>query len=259
MFERITPEQAGISSKNILRFLKVLDSYGFSTHDVIMARGDKIFCESYYKPFNKDFKHRLYSASKSFVGVAVGLAVDDGLLSLDDKFIKFFPEAENENINDYLRETTVRDLLTMSTSMQKGVDWFSRRPNDRVPIYFMKPADKMPGTVYEYDSSGTYMLGVIVERLTGKPFLKYMQEKFLDDIGFSKDAYCIQSPGGYSFSDSGVVCTARDFLLFARFVMNKGEWNGKQYMSREYLEAATSRQVDNQNGFYVGGFHGYGY
>ena len=259
MFNKITPEQAGISSRNILDFLRTLDQYGFSTHDVIMARGNDIFFECYYKPFDKDFKHRLYSSSKSFVAIAIGLAIDDGLLSLDDKFIKFFPEAQNENLDDYLAQTTIRDMLTMSTSMQRGVDWFGRRPDDRVPIYFMKKSDKIPGTIYEYDSSGSYMLGVIVERLTGKPFLKYMQEKFLDDIGFSKDAYCIQSPGGYSFADSGVVCTARDFLAVARFTMNKGEWNGKQYMSREFLEDATSRLVDNQNGFYQGGFHGYGY
>ncbi|MBQ5810432.1 MAG: serine hydrolase, partial [Clostridia bacterium] len=72
MFQNITPEQAGISSKRVLNFFKVLDNYGFNTHSVIMARGNNIFAEAYYKPFDKDFKHRLYSASKSFVGIAIG-------------------------------------------------------------------------------------------------------------------------------------------------------------------------------------------
>ena len=88
-FKKTTPEEAGISSKAVLSFLKTLDACGFSTHSIVMARGDKLFTELYYAPFHKDFKHRMYSVSKSFVSIAVGMAIDDGLLSLDDKFMKY--------------------------------------------------------------------------------------------------------------------------------------------------------------------------
>ena len=67
MFKKVTPEKAGISSKTVLRYLNILEDYGLSTHSIIMARGNDIFLECYYKPFNKDFKHRMYSVSKSFV------------------------------------------------------------------------------------------------------------------------------------------------------------------------------------------------
>ena len=85
----ITPEKAGISSKRILDFFKRYDSYNAYTHSVIMARGDHIFAECYYAPFDKDFKHRMYSTSKSFVGVAIGLCEEDGLISLDDKLVDY--------------------------------------------------------------------------------------------------------------------------------------------------------------------------
>ena len=91
-FKKTTPEEAGISSKKVLDFLKTLDACGFSTHSILMARGEKLFAEVYYAPFDKDFKHRMYSVSKSFVSAAVGIAADEGLLSLDDPFIQFFPE-----------------------------------------------------------------------------------------------------------------------------------------------------------------------
>ena len=95
-FRKTTPEEAGISSKTVLSFLKTLDSCGFSTHSILMARGDKLFTEVYYAPFHKDFKHRMYSVSKTFVSMAIGMAIDDGLLSLDDKFISFFPAFEEK-------------------------------------------------------------------------------------------------------------------------------------------------------------------
>ncbi|MBQ7901190.1 MAG: serine hydrolase, partial [Clostridia bacterium] len=99
MFTNVTPEEAGISSKRVLEFIKTLDSYKLRTHSIIMARGDKIFAEGYYAPFDKDFKHRMYSVSKSFVAMAVGLAEQEGLLSLDDRFMDYFPEYRNENVN----------------------------------------------------------------------------------------------------------------------------------------------------------------
>ncbi len=244
-FKTITPEKAGISSKNVLNFIKTLESYNACTHSIIMAKGENIFAEMYYKPFHKDFKHRMYSVSKSFVSIAVGMAADDGLLSLDDKFVDYFSEYLNEYTDDKLRECTIKDFLTMETSMQCGIWWFGTGTKDRTEVYFRKPSDKICGTLFEYDSPGSYMLGVIVEKVTGKPFLEYIKEKALLEMGFSPDAYCLKVPGGHSFGDSGVMCTARDLLIFARFVMNKGKWNSKQYMSREYLEAATSKLVDN--------------
>ena len=91
MFKNVSPEQVGISSKKVLEYIKTLDSYKLKTHSIIFARGDKIFAECYYKPFHKDFKHRMYSISKSFVAIAVGLAEQEGLLSLDDTLASFFP------------------------------------------------------------------------------------------------------------------------------------------------------------------------
>ena len=95
----------------MLKFLKVLDEYNFSTHSFIMMRGNEIFAEGYYAPFHKDYQHRMYSVSKSFVGVAVGLAVEEGLLRLEDKFVKFFPEFVGEDAPRVLKDMTIRVLM----------------------------------------------------------------------------------------------------------------------------------------------------
>ena len=126
---KCTPEQAGIQSKYVRRFYEFLDKCNLSTHSVIMARGERIFSECYYAPFTKDFLHRMYSVSKTFVSIAVGFCVQDGLVSLEDSMDKFFPEHLGRE-GAIRHTTTVRELLTMRTDMT-GVNWFRKRPSDR--------------------------------------------------------------------------------------------------------------------------------
>jgi CubicO group peptidase (beta-lactamase class C family) len=87
-----TPEQMGISSRHVLAFYKALEQQHLTTHAVILSRGDSIFSEHYWEPITVDFKHRMYSVTKSFVSIAVGFCQQDGLLNLDDPMMKYFPE-----------------------------------------------------------------------------------------------------------------------------------------------------------------------
>ena len=160
MFRIVSPEQAGVSSEKILKFLKTLEKYHFCTHSILMARGKDIFAEAYYAPFHKDFKHRMYSISKSFVAVAVGLAAEDGLLNLDDKFIKYFSEYLNENVNRKMQDMTIREMLTMETSQTGQVDWFHSDTEDRCEVYFRTAGKRVSGTTFEYDSPGSFRLQV---------------------------------------------------------------------------------------------------
>lgn len=251
-----TPEEMGISSKHVLDFYKELDKCHLSTHAVILSRGENFFSECYYAPFHKDFLHRMYSTSKSFVSIAIGFCEQDGLLSLDDPMSRFFPEYPG---NTQLHATTIRELLMMKTTLDRSGGWFSKGDRDRCAYYFDLEPQKYPDTLFAYDSAGSFMLGVIVEKVTGKPFLKYLQEKVLDDIGFSKDAYCLQCPGGHSWGDSGIMCTARDLWRFARFVLNKGMWNGKRYLNEAYIEKATTPCVVTNSYGFDDSYHNHGY
>lgn len=260
MFTNITPEKAGISSKHVLAFLKVLEQYHFCTHSFIMERGGQIFAEGYYTPFHKDFKHRMYSVSKSFVAVAIGLAEEEGLLNLDDPMVKYLPEYINENTNDKFKNMTIREMLMMETSQEGQVNWFTSGCSDRTEVYFRTPGRRVSGTTFLYDSSGSYILNVIVEKLTGKPFLEYLKDRFLLQCGFGADSYCLKCPGGHSFGDSGVMCTSRDLLTFARFVMNGGTFDGVRYMNEAFLNEATKKQVSNDHSGIVNyNTFGYGY
>ncbi len=242
-FSKATPESSGIKSENILNLIKVLDSYKMSTHAVIMAKGNSIVAEGYYKPIEKDFQHRMYSVSKSFVAMAIGLAYTEGLLSLDDTISSHLPEY-TEGKDEHFKSVTIREMLTMRSNVNRFSPWWGLT-DDRSKAYYENPTGQLPGTLFAYDSMGSALLGNIVERLTGKTFLGYLKDSFLLEMGFSKESYTLYEPGGHTVGDSGIVCTARDLLIFARFILNKGEFNGRQIIDRTFMEEAVKKQSDN--------------
>ena len=91
-FKRITPEAAGIPSAAVANFIDRLEDKTLPIHSFLVLKGDTIATEAYWKPFDATFRHRMYSTSKSFVSVAIGILAGDGRLSLDDRAVDFFPE-----------------------------------------------------------------------------------------------------------------------------------------------------------------------
>ena len=243
MFNEKTPESLGISSEKILDFLKFLDSYKMSTHSVIMARGNSIVAECHYAPINQNFLHRMYSVSKSFVSMAIGLAFTEGLLSLDDTILSHLPEYA-EGKDDYFKSVTIRDMLSMQSNVNRFSPWWGLT-DDRSKAYYTVTTGQLPRTLFAYDSMGSALLGNIVERLTGKTFLDYLKDSFLLEMGFSKESYTLYEPGGHTVGDSGIICTAKDLLIFSRFILNKGEFNGRQIIDRTFMEEAVKKQSDN--------------
>ena len=262
MFNTISPEKAGISSALVEKFVKALNSRGLVMHSVLLARGEDIFAECYWKPFHKDFCHRMYSETKSFVAVAIGLLLEDGKLNLSDKIVDHFPEKLGGGPHGYLKDLTIEQMLTMETCGVEGVEyWFYDSDPDRTHQYFNENKGAVPsGMRWEYDSCGSQVLSSLVEKLSGKSLFDFLNERIFTHLGTFKTATILKTKTDDSWGDSALICTPRDMASFARFVMNYGNWHGKQLMSADYLKRATSRIVDNNlNGFDGALTQGYGY
>lgn len=259
MFEKITPEKAGISSKHLISFIKKLERYESKTHALFMAKGDKCFLDAYYKPYSKESLHRMYSQTKSYVGIAIGLLVDEGKIKLDDKIVTFFEEKIDKPIK-YLNDLTIEDMLLMSTSGYPA-SWFSVEEKDRTRHYLNGERDTHPSkTVWSYDSTGTQVLSSLVEKLSGLPLLEYLRKKLFNEMGTFKTAKILKAPNGDSWGDSALLCTIYDMASFAYLLLNEGNWKGKQLISREYVKKAIAKQVDNrENCHYSNSNYGYGY
>ncbi len=259
MFEKITPEQAGISSKIITDLIEMLEDRGAATHGILFMKDGKIFAEGYWEPFHKEFCHRMYSQTKSFVGVAIGLLEEEGKLSLDDKIVDHFPEKIDGEISSNFETQTIRDMLMMCT-LGGSSKWFGCGDPDRTHWYFNENRKgRVPGAFWAYDSPGSQVLCSLVEKLSGKSLLDYMKEKLFNHMGAFKTAKVLKTPNGDSWGDSAMVCTLRDMAMFGQFVMNYGVWEGKRLMNEKYLREATSKLTANNENSHFNEAHQFGY
>lgn len=237
-----TPEREGVPSRAIARYLRALEAQKMYMHSVMFVRHGKIIFEAYYKPFGPAFRHRLYSCSKSFVSVAIGVLAAKGVIGLDDKCVDYFPEYA-QGADPYLCETTIRDLLRMASPYTRGANYAPEDPSWE-KTFFTDEVSHVPGSVFSYCTSGTTILCAIIKRVTGADFLDVLRPAF-DEIGVSRDIFSIETPEGIAWGGSGVCATAREFAKFANLCMHYGLSDGKQLLPRDYMMEATSRQIDN--------------
>lgn len=260
MFERITPEEAGVSSRKIARMLSFLERGGVVLHSMLLMKGDKVFGEYYWKPFDEHFCHRMYSETKSYVGIAIGLLLTEGKLSLDDPILSYFPDKLDCEPFPHLGEQTVRDMLTMRTGAS-APNWFRTEDPDRVHEYLNASKDRgIPGTIWQYDSAGSQVLCALVERLSGMSLFDYLNERIFRHLGTFRTAEMLKTPNGDTWGDSALLCTTRDMASFVRLLMKGGLHEGKQLIDAGYVAEACSRVTDNHEGAFTDySEFGYGY
>ena len=233
-----------ITQSDVSLFRSVLDRQGCNMHAILIAQGGKLLHEEYRAPFAADAPHRMYSVTKSFVSLALGCLIGDGKLRADERIVSFFPDKLPREVPDWLAEQTVEDMLRMRTCMG-DINWFRPGVTDRLSYYFSQKPVRPAGTLFHYDSTGTYVLGCLAERLSGKGLLAFMKERFLDEIGGFENAQMLAVPDGTPWGDSALLCTPRALLNAALLVRAGGEWNGKQLVPREYVERATKSMLPN--------------
>jgi len=240
-----TPEAVGIPSGAIQRFWESLEDKHLCIHSMAIVRHGKLCAECYWKPFHKDRKHRMYSTSKSFTSAAIGILIGDGKLKLSDKVADFFPEYIPANPSPWLLEATVQDLLKMSTYLSSTSYWFGC--DDWGRSFFEKPVTHKPGQSFYYDTSGTTTLNLLVTKLTGLEYTKFLEPRLFEPLGMSEDIWCVRTGCGHDWGGSGMQATTRDLAKFALCIMSGGRSrDGKQLIPEWYVKEATSKQIDNR-------------
>ena len=237
---RSTPEAEGVSSKAILTFLDSARASKHEFHSFMFLRHGKVIAEGWWNPYSPELKHTLNSASKSFTSTAIGFAISEKKLSLDDKVASFFPEYLPDTITVFLSNLRIRDLLSMSTGQRRepqltGDDIW-------VKSFLAMPFFSQPGTIYRYNSSATYMLSAIITKVTGQKVIDYLTPRLFEPLGiegmdWETDAYGINT-GGW-----GLRLKTEDLAKFGQFYLQKGKWNGKQLLPKSWVEEATSLKL----------------
>jgi CubicO group peptidase (beta-lactamase class C family) len=246
---RSTPEEQGISSSAILDFVKAADKNINTFHSFMIVRHGHVISEGWWKPESADKQHILNSVSKSFNSTAVGLAVQDGKLKLDDPVLKFFPEDAPENPSENLKAMTVRDLLTMTC----GHETEAKRDNGgpSVKQFLAHPVPFKPGTHFQYNTMGSYTLSAIVTKVTGQTSLEYLKPRLFEPLGIENPKWD-SSPEGNSLGGYGLFLRTEDVAKLGQLYLQKGKWEGKQLISQEWVKQATSKQVPNERESHAG-------
>jgi CubicO group peptidase (beta-lactamase class C family) len=253
---RSSPESQGISSSAILAFIEAADKNIESMNSFMLMRHGQVVAEGWWAPYSAESPHSLYSLSKSFTSTAVGLAIAEGKLSVDDEVLKFFPEDAPKEPSKNLKAMRVSDLLRMSTGHQAE----PRRTTETAwtKTFLAQPVPNKPGTHFLYNTSATYMLSAIVQKATGMTVLDYLKPRLFEPLGIEHPTW-ETSPQGITTGGFGLSIRTEDIARFGQLYLQKGTWNGKQLVPAAWVEAATARQTSNGSSPNSDWDQGYGY
>lgn len=262
---RSSPEAQGISSASLLAFLDAAEQKLDALHNFILVRHGHVVIEAGWAPYSPDKTHILHSLTKSFTSTAVGFAVTEGKLNVDDPVLKFFPEDAPANPSAELKAMRVRHLLTMSTGhVAADINAFpyrgrgaESRPN-LVKAFFAMPITSTPGTKFEYDTAASHMLSLIVQKVTGQTVQAYLEPRLFRPLGF-RDFVWEKDFNGSPFGGFGLHMHLEDIAKFGQLYLQKGKWQGRQLIPAAWIEEATSKQMDNSHGTNSDWEQGYGY
>jgi CubicO group peptidase (beta-lactamase class C family) len=256
---RSTPEAEGVSSEVLLELITTLETQVTELHSLMLVRHGRVVAEGWWAPYTPGDMHSMYSVTKSFNSTAVGMAVDAGLLTVDDLVSSFFPELMPAAPAPAFQSMTVKHLLTMATGHTQDVlDGMRRAPAGAwTKAFFETAVPSTPGTTFFYNSGASYVLGAIVQKLTGQTVEEYLTPRLFEPLGISNRIWGA-SPEGVNMTDGGLSITTEELAKFGQFYLQKGQWDGQQLVSEEWATDATSKQIstgaDNGNWNF-----GYGY
>jgi CubicO group peptidase (beta-lactamase class C family) len=225
-----------------------LDSLLLASNTVafLIIQHDTILYERYFRKYDQESLVASFSMAKSYTSALVGCALADGLIrSVEDKMVDYLPELKGRGLDD----VKIRHLLQMTSGIHHQENYYN--PFAGVArLYYGKHLHRqirqigkdMPaGKEFKYKSINTQLLGEIVTRVTGKSLTQYMNEKIWSQIGTEYPAtWSIdQEKGGMEKAFSSINATARDFAKFGRLYLHNGNWNGKQLISKDWVQEST--------------------
>jgi CubicO group peptidase (beta-lactamase class C family) len=244
---RSTPEAQGVFSQSILDFLVAVEKEKFELHSFMMLRHGHVVAESWWEPYGPEFVHTMYSMSKSFTSTAVGFAVAEGKLSVEDKVVSFFPDDLPATISANLAAMRVKDLLTMSTGNEKEPTGTVVKEDNWVRTFLAQTIAHQPGTQFMYNSVATYICSAIVQRLTHQTVLEYLTPRLFAPLGI-KGMKWETCPHGINTGGWGLSIQTEGMAKFGQFLLQKGKWNGEQLLPAAWVEEATRFHIQQPGG-----------
>ncbi len=211
-------------------------------HSIMILKHGEVVYEKWLNGQDATTPHPMFSVSKTFTATAVGLAINEGKLHLNDSVVKFFPDKLPAEPSDNLKAMTVRDLLTMTCGHDTEPNSHRKDSIDWVEGFLSWPVVHKPGEYYLYNSIGTYMLSAIVQQVTGEKLIDYLDTRLFQPLHIDRPEW-EESPQGINCGGWGLSLKTEDMAKMGQLFLQKGMWNGKQIVPAEWLKEMSSYQV----------------
>ena len=261
LLPRSTPAAAGVSSRAVGALLDRLAERSVECHSIMVVRHGQVVAEGWWAPYSAARPHLLYSLTKSFTSVAVGLAIADGLLALDDRVVEVLPDHVPAGVDAQARRLTVHHLLSMTTGRLTDslTGAWELEPGDLVRGFLRVPFDGPEGGRQTYDNATAGVLARMVERVTGRGLPELLDDRLFRPMGIDH-AEWDRVAGGAAFGFHGLHLTTEAVAAFGELLLRGGRWGDQQLVPRDWIELATSKHAETpDDGPNPDGKVGYGY
>ena len=240
----VPPGRAGISETALHRLLDRIEQEQIQFHSLMILRHGVVGAACWWKPYGPDLPHHLYSFSKSVVSLAVGIAIEEGLFSLDNLVADFFPEKISAKADSRIYELTVRHLLIMSSGVQFN-EIFVVTEGDWVEKFLNAPFAFSPGEKFHYNSMNTHILSAIIQKTAGQGLAAYLKPRLFEPLGI-REVQWDCSPDGIEAGGWGLYLRTEDLAKIALLCLQKGVYQGRQLVPAGWIADVSSIQIDNQ-------------
>jgi len=235
----------GVALKEVYKYVHE-ESNAWPIRSLLVFRNNKLVAESYMKdPADRTNLHPLWSATKGHIGILTGIAVDKGLISIEDKISVFFPNAPSNK-----KEITIENLLTMKSGINyenggyNGGDGilFREIPSNSVDFVLGLGMHSSVGTTFRYKNSDPHLLSAIIQEKVGKTTCDWAKEVLFDKIGITRLEWRTYKDG-VTFGGFGILTIPREMGKIGQLVANGGMWNGEQVVSTKWIDEMTTPRV----------------
>ncbi len=231
------------SNGKIESLLSCFDEEGIAIHSFLCAKANDILSEVYYSPFKRETLHRMYSVTKSINALGIGILLKKGMLSLDDSVVSYFREYVNENTDERIKRTTLRNLLMMKSPFSRTCYKEGARNSNNVSTYhdnwvksfFTVKPDHDPDAFFSYDTGSATVLSKIIEKVSGKSYIEFFKDELFKPLNISEDTYILSDSHGNPQGGSGLMMRPLDLLKLI-YLVSKG---GLSFIDESFIKDAV--------------------
>lgn len=251
-----SPEEVGVSSKEIVEFLRDMRENKLEFHSFMVIKNGKVACELYRAPFNKETPHYAYSISKTVTAIAAGFAIEEGLFTLDTRIVDVFPEYIPEKVDGRIFKVTVRNLLTMTAGVSPNL-LLDKSKTDWLEEYFKSSFYGEPGT-FRYVNENIFVLSAMICRLSKTTLREYLTPRLFAPLGIDFPEW-ETNQDGIEAGGWGLSLKLEDLAKIMYCLSNNGKVEKNQIIPENWVLEMTDAHADTSICKNIDTDKGYGY